>query len=92
MSSNRLLLTVSQTDQLWNGLTHPPQSYLGNEFHYRMADGSNNNMLYPSLGKAGTPYAKSVKPMTAQPGALPDSGLLFDSKTQILLRGGDPNR
>lgn len=27
---------------LWNNLQHPPISYLGEEFKYRKADGSNN--------------------------------------------------
>ena len=31
------------------------------------------------LGAANTPYARSVRPETLQPGALPDPGLIFDS-------------
>ena len=34
--------------------------------------------MYPHLGKAGTEYAKSVKPQRAQLGAPPDPGVLFD--------------
>ncbi|GJJ14559.1 hypothetical protein Clacol_008824 [Clathrus columnatus] len=30
-------------------------------YAYRSADGSLNNPLYPSIGKAGTPYARSVQ-------------------------------
>jgi len=46
---------------------------------YRQADGSNNNIMYPHLGAANTPYARTIFPETIQPGALPDPGLIFDS-------------
>lgn len=36
------------------------------------------NVLYPHLGAANTPYARSVPPNTIMPGALPDPGLVFD--------------
>jgi len=29
-------------EKLWDGLQHPPIAYLGDEFKYRKADGSNN--------------------------------------------------
>jgi hypothetical protein len=32
-------------DTLWRNLRHPPISYLGDEFRYRTADGSNNVSL-----------------------------------------------
>ena len=35
--------------------------------------------MFPSLGAANTPYARSVLPATLQPGALPDPGMIFDS-------------
>ena len=44
------------------------------------------------LGAANTPYARSVRPETLQPGSLPDPGLIFDS---IFARGEyreHPNR
>lgn len=34
--------------------------------------------MYPDLGKAGTPYARTVRSETMKPGARPDPGLLFD--------------
>jgi hypothetical protein len=34
---------------LWSNLQHPPISYLGEEFKYRAADGSNNVRLSPEL-------------------------------------------
>ena len=46
---------------------------------YRQADGSNNNIMYPHLGAAGSYYARTVKPQTLQPGVLPDPGVIFDS-------------
>lgn len=35
-------LSGSFIKTLWNNLEHPPISYLGQEFKYRTADGSNN--------------------------------------------------
>lgn len=35
--------------------------------------------MYPHLGAANTPYARSVQPNIIAPGALPDPGLIFDS-------------
>jgi hypothetical protein len=64
---------------LWNDLQHPPLSYLGDEFKYRKSDGSNNNILYPSLGAAGSKYARTVTPETLTPSVLPDAGLIFDT-------------
>ncbi|KAL9134531.1 MAG: hypothetical protein Q9175_004283 [Cornicularia normoerica] len=37
------------------------------------------NILYPQLGAANTPYARSVSPNILSPGALPDPALIFDS-------------
>jgi hypothetical protein len=38
--------------RLWDNLEHPPLSYAGNPYKYRMADGSNNNIMFPHIGKA----------------------------------------
>lgn len=78
-SKNRVDLTNSFLDELWDSLPHPPLSYVGDDYNYRSADGSNNNPLLPKLGAANTPYARSTVPSTQQPGALPDPGLIFDS-------------
>ncbi|OAX78623.1 hypothetical protein ACJ72_07067 [Emergomyces africanus] len=75
----RTQLTQTFVKSLWVSLPHPPLSYLGDEFRYRAADGSNNNPMFPRLGAANTPYARSVRPITIQPAALPDPGLIFDS-------------
>ncbi|KAG6833018.1 hypothetical protein H0H87_012276 [Tephrocybe sp. NHM501043] len=53
-------------------------------YAFRSADGSNYNPLAPTLGKAGSPYARSVPPIHIVPKhSLPDPGLVFD---QILRR------
>lgn len=65
--------------QLWDDLPHPPVASLGSEFKYRSADGKNNNLQHPDLGKAGQPYARSTRPQVFQNVSLPDPGLIFDS-------------
>ena len=71
-------LTHKLMNELWNDLSHPPASYLGYDFTFRKADGSNNNIMWPHIGKAGQPYARSVKPRKMQP-ARPDPGVVFDA-------------
>ncbi|KAF2141807.1 uncharacterized protein K452DRAFT_287766 [Aplosporella prunicola CBS 121167] len=78
-SQARKELTNAFVDELWENLQHPPLSYLGDQFVYRQADGSFNNISAPHIGAANTPYARSVQPKTVQPGALPDPGLVFDA-------------
>ncbi|KAI1820639.1 linoleate diol synthase [Xylaria intraflava] len=56
-------------------------------FQYRMPDGGFNNILQPNLGKAGTPYAKTVKAAQRLQGVKPDPGLLFD----LLMARDDEN-
>ncbi|CRK31341.1 hypothetical protein BN1723_015743 [Verticillium longisporum] len=70
---------------LWNNLQHPPISYLGEEFKYRAADGSNNNIMYPQLGASGSHYARSVAPTHRQNLNLPDPSVIFDT---LLARKG----
>ncbi|KAJ3839678.1 heme peroxidase [Lentinula raphanica] len=54
-----------------------PGTYVN--YAYRSADGSYYNPLIPSMGQAGTPYARSV-PGSLQTNLknLPDAGLVFD--------------
>ncbi|PGH27261.1 hypothetical protein AJ80_00971 [Polytolypa hystricis UAMH7299] len=78
-SRNGVNLTNSLLSKLWTDLEHPPLSYLGKEFIYRQPDGSNNNILWPQIGVAGSSYARTVQPKRMQPGALPDPGTIFDS-------------
>ncbi|OJJ00294.1 hypothetical protein ASPVEDRAFT_27035 [Aspergillus versicolor CBS 583.65] len=78
-SKMRVDLTNVFLDELWGSLPHPPLSYMGNEYAYRSADGSNNNPTLPWLGAANTAYSRSIEPLTVQPGGLPDAGLVFDT-------------
>ncbi|KAJ0163325.1 Linoleate 10R-lipoxygenase [Colletotrichum tanaceti] len=72
-------LTNTFIEELWGSLDHPPMLYMGDEFKYRRADGSYNNPMFPQLGAAGGPYARSVKPRIITLGAMPDPGLVFDA-------------
>jgi linoleate 8R-lipoxygenase/9,12-octadecadienoate 8-hydroperoxide 8R-isomerase len=78
-SSSSANLTGGMVKLLWDDLQHPPISYLGSDYMYRKADGSNNNIRWPHLGQAGQPYARTVKPEMVMPVALPDPGVIFDS-------------
>ncbi|KAI2608367.1 heme peroxidase [Hypoxylon fragiforme] len=56
---------------------HIPQAPDGLH-HYRTPDGSYNNPIQPNLGRAGAPYAKTVRTTKRLAGVKPDAGLLFD--------------
>ncbi|KAG4035571.1 hypothetical protein MFRU_001g03400 [Monilinia fructicola] len=81
-------LTAAFINTLWDALPHPPLRSLGKEFKYRDADGGNNNIRMPDLGRAGTAYAKSVKAERPKKKNLPDPGELFDG---LLRRGIEEN-
>ncbi|KAL1836745.1 hypothetical protein VTJ49DRAFT_4720 [Mycothermus thermophilus] len=78
-SKLRVELTNSFLSELWYTLEHPPSLYVGDQFRYRQADGSLNNIMFPQLGAAGSAYARSVNANVLRPGALPDPGLIYDS-------------
>ncbi|KAM0265577.1 hypothetical protein ACHAQJ_000009 [Trichoderma viride] len=78
-SKRQEVLTNIFIDELWNSLDHPPLLYMGDQFRFRQADGSNNNPLMPKLGAAGTPYSRSVRPGVVPLGALPDPEAVFES-------------
>ncbi|KAL8280760.1 hypothetical protein RQP46_006764 [Phenoliferia psychrophenolica] len=63
---------------LWLDLPHPPAAFVGAS-RFRSADGSGNNPSNPTLGQAGTPYARSVSPIHPLPHNLPDPGVVFDA-------------
>ncbi|KAI5804623.1 heme peroxidase [Peziza echinospora] len=84
-SKARKKITEVLVDQLWASLPHPPLTYVGEQFQFRQADGSYNNIMSPDLGKAGTPYARTVRTETQPLGARPDPGQLFD----LLMSRGD---
>ncbi|KAL7621367.1 hypothetical protein AAE478_008688 [Parahypoxylon ruwenzoriense] len=56
---------------------HIPPAPIGLH-HYRTPDGSYNNPIQPNLGRAGAPYAKTVRNTKRLAGVKPDAGLLFD--------------
>ena len=65
---------------MYKDLPHPPSTYVGDKYAWRSADGSGNNLSDPDMGKANTPYARSVQMGTALPPQdLPDPGLIFDT-------------
>jgi linoleate 10R-lipoxygenase len=73
-------LQNATVELLYNDLGHPPATYIGSKYAWRAADGSNNNISDPDMGKAGTPYARSVQQTHAIPqNSLPDPGLVFDT-------------
>lgn len=72
-------LTDGFLTTLWNDLSHPPRMLLSHDYQYRQPDGSKNNYMYPHIGAANMPYARTVTPKTQTPCSLPDPGLLFDA-------------
>jgi len=77
-------LTDGLLTQLWSSLEHPPPTSLSPRFCYRSADGAGNNVHSPSLGAAGTAYARTVPPLTFQPPNQPDPATIFDT---LMARG-----
>ncbi|KAF7369152.1 hypothetical protein MVEN_00242400 [Mycena venus] len=79
----RVAMTLSQ---VYKHLPHPPSTSLcilpanAIKYAYRNTDGSNYIPYFPDLGKANTPYSRSV-PATnfAPPSNLPDAELVFDT-------------
>lgn len=68
---------------LWKDLPHPPVAFLGPEYRYHSADGSNNNPLQPRLGAAGEPYSRTTSPMHTKSPYMPAPELVFE---QLLRR------
>ncbi|KAF7309764.1 Heme peroxidase [Mycena indigotica] len=81
--SNEKLATTLQNkiiELFYNDLAHPHATNIGNNFAWRTADGGNNNVNAPDMGRAGTPYARSVQQSHPLPRhELPDASLLFDA-------------
>jgi cytochrome P450 len=84
-SGLREKITDAFVSTLWDNLEHPPLSYLGDQFKYRTADGSYNNIMYPHLGASGSHYARTVTPQHPRPAVLPDPSHIFDT---LLVRDG----
>ncbi|KAJ7159748.1 heme peroxidase [Mycena filopes] len=65
---------------LYGTIAHPPIASMGYDHAFRHADGGGNNLFYPDIGRAGTPYARCVPGTRAIPAtAWPDPGLVFDT-------------
>ncbi len=73
---------------LYSDLPHPPPTRAGPISRYRENDGSNNNPWVPELGKAGSPYSRSVPPLKPKGPNLPDPELVYD----LLLKRTGPFR
>jgi hypothetical protein len=72
-------MTNGFINDLWDALPHPPATSLGEKYKYRQADGGNNNIDNPDLGRAHTAYARSARPSALQNIGLPDPADIFDS-------------
>ncbi|CAN9364660.1 unnamed protein product [Alternaria alternata] len=79
-SPSRLLKTLCKD------MEQPVASSLGDQYQYRSADGSNNNIHLPNVGRAGSYYARMVTPRHV-PTKLPDPEFLFDT---LLAREAKP--
>ena len=64
---------------LWNDLPHPVATLAGPQSRYRKHDGSGNNPFLPEIGKAGSPYSRSVPPSKPKGPNLPDPELVFEN-------------
>ncbi|KAL0059840.1 hypothetical protein AAF712_013377 [Marasmius tenuissimus] len=65
---------------MYNTIPHPTAALLGPTYSFRQADGGSNNLQLPELGRARTPYARSVQgKWCISPSALPDPGLVFET-------------
>lgn len=73
-------MAFSSSPSVYNDLAHPAPTSIGNQYAWRTADGSFNNIQAPDMGKAGTPYSRSVQQTHPLPkNQLPDASLVFDT-------------
>lgn len=70
---------------LYHDLPHPPATLAGPEARYRRHDGGGNSPWNPEMGKAGTPYSRSVPPTKPKGPNLPDPELVWE---HLLKRNG----
>lgn len=73
---------------LWHDLPHPPPTLAGPTCRYRRHDGGGNNPWLPEMGKAGSPYSRSVPPLKPKGPNLPNVESVYDA----LLRREGPFR
>ncbi|KAJ4490906.1 heme peroxidase [Lentinula aciculospora] len=65
---------------LYNTVPHPPAALMGEVHSFRHADGGGNNLQVPNMGRAGTPYARSVQSKWCSSSfSLPDPNLVFET-------------
>jgi len=77
---------------LYADLPHPPATYLGPDSQFRSPDGGGNNPAMPDLGRAKTPYVRSVQGTTPiPPSILPSPELIFDTLLKRDTPGGKPH-
>jgi hypothetical protein len=70
---------------LYDDLPHPPATIAGPTAKHRRHDGGGNNPWNPEMGKAGSPYSRSVPPLQPKGPNLPDPELVYE---QLLRRKG----
>jgi hypothetical protein len=64
---------------LWSDLPHPPPALAGPSSRYRRHDGGNNSPWDPEMGKAGSPYSRSVPPMKPKGPNLPNPEDVYEA-------------
>ncbi|KAJ6451411.1 heme peroxidase [Mycena sanguinolenta] len=79
--------------QLNSTMPHsPPIASIGIAHAFRQADGRGNNLLHPNIGRADTPYARSVpRKSTVPASSLPDPGIVFDTLMRARDRQDHPS-
>ena len=70
---------------LWHDQPHPPAALAEPATRYRRHDGGGNNHWNPEMGKAGSPYGRTVPPAKPKGPGLPDPELVFE---KLLKRKG----
>ncbi|KAF8677681.1 heme peroxidase [Rhizoctonia solani] len=77
---------------LYGDLPHPPVTNVHPDSRFREPDGGNNNLNMPDLGRAGTPYSRTVASITPIPPTnLPTPELIFDTLLRRDTEGGIPH-
>ncbi|KAF2157104.1 heme peroxidase [Myriangium duriaei CBS 260.36] len=64
---------------LWRDLPHPAATVAGPTARYRRHDGGGNNPWAPEMGKAGSPYCRSVPPNKPKGPNLPDVNSVYEA-------------
>lgn len=78
------LMTKIFMGVLWHQVPHPPVSFQNQAgYQWRSADGSNNNLAFPNVGRAGEKYIQDCRSKRPLSSSLPDPGRIFD---ELLLR------